>query len=135
MRQKKVDFVKNQQGEHLARDMLKVHISVALLVTGLFIPYFGLSAIGAGLLAGVVYCLPNALFAHVFFKEQRVSQSKHIVGGFYRAEAYKLFLSAGLFALAFGLLKVVPEVFFSVYVMVQLSAWFAPWLLLKKQTK
>ncbi|MFZ4077336.1 MAG: ATP synthase subunit I [Legionellaceae bacterium] len=127
--------MKNKQGEYLARDMLKVHISVVMLATVLFIPYFGAKAISTGLLSGVVYCLPHVLFARIFFKEQRVSRSKHIVGQFYKAEAYKLVLSAALFALAFGVLEVVPEVFFSVYVLVQLSAWFAPWLLLKKQTK
>ena len=86
----------------------------------------------SGTLGGLVYCVPNAVFAKVFFKEQRVGKAKHIVSLFYRAEAFKLLLSMGFFAIVFGFLQVIPAIFFAVYFLVQLTSWLTPWLLLAK---
>lgn len=82
----------------------------------------------SALLGGFVSALPNALFAYKLFQVQGARHAKQIVAHFYQGEAFKLLLSAVLFSLAFLWKGLVPAVFLSVYVVVQMVHWFAPWI-------
>jgi ATP synthase protein I len=135
LRQKKACIVKNLQGGQLARRLLLIQLSVTIVGAIAFSKGVDVVSFWSGMLGGLVCCVPNALFASIFFREQRVSQAKQIAAGFYRAEMCKLLASVLLFTLVFSLLRVRPAVFFAMYFLVQLTLWLSPWIMLKKQTK
>ena len=127
--------MENLQGGQLARRLLAIQLSVTIIGALAFSKGVDYASFWSGILGGLVCCLPNALFAAIFFREQRVSRAKQIAAGFYRAEMCKLLVTVLLFALVFSLLRVRPAIFFAMYFLVQLTLWLSPWIMLKKQTK
>ena len=109
-----------------------------MLLTLLFFLVFLTRSFNSGVsavLAGLVCALPNAFFARQFLQRNGAQQVKKIVSLFYRGEAVKLLLSAGLFALVFAWHDLVPEVFFAVYLMVLLAHVFAPWFFVNRNSE
>ncbi len=66
----------------------------------------------AVLFSGAVICLPNLLFAIVFFQYTGAQHSKTIANAFYKAECYKFLLTIVLFVIVIRLVKINPLVFF-----------------------
>lgn len=101
---------------------------IATLLTLLLNRNAGFSA----LLGGLVCIIPDVYFAKKLFEHQGARASKKIVNGFYKGEAAKLILSIFLFTAVFILCKITPLAFFSVYVLVLMTHWFAPWIIVNK---
>ena len=85
------------------------------------------------LLGGLVGILPNALFALKLFKYQGARAARQIVNSFYKGEALKIVLSIFLFALVFISYKITPLAFFVSYVLVLMTHWLAPWIIVNKR--
>ena len=75
----------------------------------------------------IVWLIPQLFFAKVLFQDQRARFAKQAMQRVYRAEAIKLVLTAGLFALVFAWLVVVPKAFFMGYLVAFGLSWLAPW--------
>jgi len=109
--------------------LFAVQLWLTLIMCGLFAVFQGGPAAYSAAIAGLVCILPNVYFAIKFFKFQGARAAKKIVNAFYKGEAMKLVLTFVLFALAFAALDAVPLPFFLTYIMVQLVAWVAPWII------
>lgn len=96
---------------------------------------YGANAAISALLGGVVCIVPNAYFAKRLFKYQGARSAKKIVNGFYKGEAIKIILSIALFTTVFIWVKVTPLVFFAAYIMILMSHWFAPLIIINKQNR
>ena len=80
------------------------------------------------LLGGVVGIIPNVIFARKLFKHQGARAARQIVNGFYTGEALKLLLSIFLFTIVFALCKVQAGIFFATYILILMTHWFIPWV-------
>ena len=89
----------------------------------------------SALLGGLVCIIPNAYFAVKLFKYQGARAAKQIVNSFYKAEALKIILSIVLFTAVFTLCKITPLAFFASYILVLMTHWFAPWIIVNKQNR
>lgn len=118
--------VRNQQGMKGARRFVMLQFFLALLLAGIFLLLSGSKAAISALLGGAVTIIPNALFAKKLFKHQGARSAKKIVSSFYKGEALKIILSIILFVIVFKYISVLPHVFFTVYIAVQMMFWFAP---------
>ncbi len=118
--------VKNQRGLQGAKRLFFVQISLvavfSLLVWGMTDTVSARSFI----LGGVVWVIPQIFFALVLFKDQRARYSRAILTRVYKGEAFKLLLSALLFAGVFRFGQVVPLTFFMGYFLAQVLSWLAP---------
>lgn len=106
-----------------------------LLISGLCAVFYGTQAAKSALLGGMVYLIPNALFAIKLFKYQGARAAKQIVNSFYKGEAIKIGLSMLLFTAVFIWVKIIPLAFFSAYILVLMTHWFAPLILVNKQKR
>jgi ATP synthase protein I len=96
---------------------------------------FGANAAGSALLGGMVCIIPNAYFARKLFKYQGARSAKQIVNSFYKGEAIKMILSIALFTAVFVYVKITPLAFFASYIMVLMTHWFAPLIIVNKQNR
>ena len=87
------------------------------------------------ILGGMVGIIPNALFAVKLFKYQGARAARQIVNSFYKGEALKIVLSIFLFALVFISYKITPLAFFVSYVLVLMTHWFAPWIIVNNENR
>lgn len=94
---------------------------------------FNLNSGYSVLLGGLVAIVPNAFFARKLFKHQGARAAKQIVSNFYKGEALKIILSIFFFTLIFIFCKITPLAFFASYVLVLLTHWFAPWIIVNKR--
>ncbi len=127
--------MKNQRGLQGARRLFSVQLSVVALVALLMFMMFNTRAAYSIGLGGVVWILPQIGFAYLLFSEQRARFSKAILTRVYRAEAFKLFFSAVLFAGVFCFGHVLPMMFFIGYMLAQAVSWFAPLFFREAGTK
>ena len=118
--------VGNQQGLRGARRFLICQLSVTVLIAAIAIPLSGATAAISALLGGLVSIIPNAYFARKLFQYQGARAAKQIVNSFYIGEALKMGLTIALFILVFKLFHIIPLVFFSVFIVVQMVFWLAP---------
>jgi ATP synthase protein I len=107
---------------------------VGLLAAICALKYNANAAISAGL-GGLVGIIPNALFAIKLFKYQGARAARQIVSSFYKGEALKIVLSIFLFALVFISYKITPLAFFVSYVLVLMTHWFAPWIIVNNENR
>lgn len=89
----------------------------------------------SAMLGGLVCMLPNAYFAIKLFQYHGANAAKKIMTGFYRGEVMKILLTALLFSMTFWLVKIVPVVFFSAFIVAQMMFWFAPLIFENKQNR
>jgi len=106
-----------------------------LLISGVSAFLSGTRAAGSALLGGMVYLIPNALFAIKLFKYQGARAARQIVNSFYKGEAIKIGLSMLLFTAVFMWVKIIPLAFFSAYILVLMTHWFAPLFIVNKQKR
>lgn len=93
----------------------------------------GTNAAISALLGGVVCVIPNIYFARKLFKYQGARSAKQIVNSFYKGEAAKILLSVFLFTAVFMWVKITPLAFFTAYIMILMTHWFAPLIIVNKQ--
>lgn len=127
--------VKNQQGLHGANQLFAWQLGITLLLASIAMVVSGLTAAESALLGGLVSIVPNAYFARKLFRHQGAHAAKQIVNSFYKGEASKIALSIMMFALVFKFFTIIPLIFFTVYIVVQMVFWFAPLIFTTKQNR
>ncbi|WP_233586656.1 ATP synthase subunit I [Legionella sp. km772] len=110
-----------------------VQLGLVLLLTAICAVKFNINSAYSALLGGLVCIIPNALFARKLFKYQGARAAKQIVNNFYKGEALKIILSIILFTLVFIFCKITPLAFFASYVLVLMTHWLAPWIIVNKR--
>lgn len=110
-----------------------VQLGLVLLLVAFFAVIFNINSAFSALLGGLVCIIPNALFARKLFKYQGARAARKIVNNFYKGEALKIVLSIIFFTLVFMFCKITPLAFFATYVLVQMSHWLAPWIIVNKR--
>lgn len=109
-----------------------VQIGITLITATLCVVFFNAKAATSALLGGMVCIIPNVYFAYKVFKHQGARAAKQIVNSFYKGEAFKIILSIFLFTAVFVLCKITPLAFFVTYILVLMTHWFAPWIIINK---
>jgi len=127
--------LKNQQGLQGAKRLLACQLSITVLVAIACIMASGVTAAVSALLGGGVSVVPNAYFARTLFRYRGARAAKQIVTSFYKGEAMKMVLTIVLFTLVFKFFTIIPMVFFAVYIVVQMTFWFAPLIFDNKQNR
>ena len=126
------EIVKNKHGARGARRLLACQLSITVLLAIIAVMLSGTMAAKSALLGGLVSLVPNAYFARKLFRHQGAHAARQIVNSFYKGEANKMFLSIIMFALVFKFFKIIPLVFFAVYIVAQMVFWFAPLIFVNK---
>lgn len=104
-------------------------------MSGFFLITYDIKASASALLGGLVYIIPSAYFAFKLFKYQGARAARQIVNSFYKGEAAKIFLSMLLFTLVFALCRVNPLAFFTSYILLLMTHWISPWIIVNKQNR
>lgn len=112
-----------------------VQIGITLLIAMFCAVVYGIHVALSVVLGGLVCIVPNACFAIKMFKYQGARSAKQIVNSFYKGEALKIILSIFLFTAVFVFCKVTPLAFFSTYIVVLMTHWFAPWIIVNKRNR
>ncbi|MBL7481588.1 ATP synthase subunit I [Legionella bononiensis] len=112
-----------------------VQLGITLVLAVLCAIVFNIKAASSALLGGLVCIIPNAYFASKLFKHQGARAAKQIVNSFYKGEAVKIILSIFLFTAVFVFFKITPLAFFTSYILVLMTHWFAPWIIVNKQNR
>ena len=124
--------LKNQHGAKDAQRLIIWQLGLTVLLAVVATLLSGTMAGRSALLGGLVSVLPNAYFARKLFQHHGAHAARQIVNSFYKGEAAKLILSVVLFAMVFKCFKIIPLVFFVVYIVVQMVFWFAPLIVVNK---
>ncbi|KTD34475.1 ATP synthase protein I [Legionella moravica] len=112
-----------------------VQLGITLVIAVLCAIVFNIKAAGSAVLGGLVCIIPNAYFASKLFKHQGARAAKQIVNSFYKGEAVKIILSMFLFTAVFVFFRITPLAFFTSYILVLMTHWFAPWIIVNKQNR
>ncbi|STX46565.1 ATP synthase subunit I [Legionella gratiana] len=112
-----------------------VQISATLVLAAFCALAYGVNAAISALLGGMVCIIPNAYFASKLFKYQGARSARQIVNSFYKGEALKIIISIFLFTAVFLFFKITPLAFFGSYIMILMTHWFAPLILINKQNR
>ncbi len=112
-----------------------VQLGTTLFFAALCATVFGANAARSALLGGIVCVVPNAYFARKLFKYQGARSAKQIVNSFYKGEAMKIALSVLLFTAVFVWVKITPLAFFASYIMILMTHWFAPLIIVNRQNR
>nr|WP_255666567.1 MULTISPECIES: F0F1 ATP synthase subunit I [unclassified Legionella] len=115
--------------------MWLVQSGVTLVFAALCALVYNANAASSALLGGMVCIVPNAYFASKLFKYQGARSAKKIVNSFYKGEALKIVISIFLFTAVFLLFKITPLAFFGSYIMILMTHWFAPLIIVNKQNR
>ena len=112
-----------------------IQLATTLCIAGFFLIAYDIKASASALLGGLVYIIPSAYFASKLFKYQGARAARQIVNSFYKGEAAKIFLSMLLFTLVFALCRVTPLAFFTSYILLLMTHWISPWIIVNKQNR
>lgn len=88
-----------------ARRMLAVEAGLAAVIALLMFPTLGLVAARSALLGGLIFTMPNALFALCAFRDGATQSPAAAMRAAYAGEAVKLLATLILFAACFMLVK------------------------------
>ncbi len=108
------------------RRLVMIQLGVTALLALVALCWSGRLAAQSVVLGALVCILPGAWGAKKMFQHQGARAAKRIVSGFYQGEALKIGLSVVLFAVVFISFKIIPLVFFGVYISMQMLLWLAP---------
>lgn len=125
--------MKAKLGLQRIKKLLMAQLALCTLIPLVILMAFGRREGVSALLGGLVAFLPYLVFANKIFKYQGARAARQIVKSFYIGEFLKIISSIVLFALVFILYKVAPLAFFSTYIAVVMTHWFAPLLIDNKQ--
>lgn len=112
-----------------------IQLSTTLVFAALCAVTNGANAASSALLGGMICVIPNAYFARKLFKYQGARAARQIVNSFYKGEAVKIILSVLLFAAVFMWVKITPWAFFVSYIIILMTHWFAPLVIVNKQNR
>ncbi|WP_058534287.1 F0F1 ATP synthase subunit I [Legionella saoudiensis] len=112
-----------------------VQLGITLVLAAICALAYGTNAATSALLGGMVCVIPNAYFARKLFKYQGARSAKKIVNSFYKGEAIKIILSIMLFTAVFVWVKITPLAFFASYILILMTHWFAPLIIVNKQNR
>ena len=126
------EYVNKQLNKRGIVRLWLVQLSITLIVAVLCAVLFSVKAATSALLGGMVCIIPNAYFAIKVFKHEGARAAKQIVNSFYKGEALKIILSVFLFTAVFVLCRITPLAFFASYILVLMTHWFAPWIIVNK---
>ena len=118
--------MKNQQGLRGARRLLICQLSMTMLIATIAMLFWSATAAKSALLGGLVNIVPTTYFATKLFQYQGARAARQIVNSFYKGEAMKIALTVLLFIVVFKFFNIIPLVFLSVYIAIQMVFWFAP---------
>ena len=110
-----------------------VQLGLVLLLAMFCAVKYNYNSAYSALLGGLVCIIPNALFALKLFKYHGARAARQIVNNFYKGEALKIVLSIILFTTVFIFCKITPLAFFASYVLVLMTHWLAPWIIVNKR--
>ncbi len=130
----KGDSVKNKQGLRGAWRFVIIQLLFILLMARLANAILGLESMFSVLMGGAVSLLPNACFSWIVFGRFKAVELRQYLKRVYRGEAFKIVLTACLFAFVFCFLKrIVPWVFLTSFLLTQSVIWAAPWIFYDKR--
>lgn len=109
-----------------------VQLAITFLLTVIIALFFNTKAAVSALLGGLVCIIPNAYFAYKVFTYQGARSAKLIVNSFYKGEALKIIISGILFTAVFVLCRITALAFFASYILILMTQWFAPWIIVTK---
>ncbi|MFT4059365.1 MAG: F0F1 ATP synthase subunit I [Legionella sp.] len=112
-----------------------VQLAATLAFAAVCAILYGANAASSAVLGGMVCVVPNVYFASKLFKYQGARSARQIVNSFYKGEAIKIFLSIVLFTAVFVWIKITPLAFFAAYIMILITHWFAPLVIVNKQNR
>lgn len=112
-----------------------IQLTVTFLLVLLFAITSNTNAAISALLGGLICIIPNAYFANKMFKHQGARAAKQIVNSFYKGEAMKIVISVFLFTTVFVFYRITPLAFFVSYIVVLMTHWLAPWIIVNKQNR
>jgi len=112
------------KGRQIASKMLKIQLMTVVLVS-LLLLIFDKTAALSTLVGGFVSILPNFLFAFFAFKVAGANQTKQVVSGFYKGEAFKFLTTLLLFVWVFKGLSIYPGMVILGYTVAIISNWIA----------
>ncbi len=127
------EYVNKQLNKQGIIRLWLIQTSLVLLLSLVWMLIDNARAGYSAFLGGAVCIIPNALFAVRLFKHQGARLARQIVRNFYRGEALKIVLSVLLFSLVFALCNIAPMVFFTTYVVVLMTHWFTPLIMVNKR--
>jgi ATP synthase protein I len=110
-----------------------LQLGLVILLTSFCAIKYNANAALSACLGGLIAIIPNALFANKLFKYQGARAAKQIVSSFYKGEALKIGLTILLFTLVFILCKITPLAFFVSYILVLMTHWLTPWIIVNKR--
>jgi ATP synthase protein I len=128
-------YVNKQLIKHGIVRLWLVQLGTILVISTLCAVTYGVNPAISALLGGMVCFVPNVYFARRLFKYQGARSAKKIVNGFYRAEAIKIVLSMLLFTAVFVWVEITPLAFFVSYIMILMTHWFAPLIIVTKHNR
>jgi ATP synthase protein I len=112
-----------------------VQLGITIFLATLFFLVYSTNAAKSAVLGGLVCIIPNIYFALKVFQHEGARAAKQIVDGFYKGEAFKIIISIFLFTTVFVFFRITPSAFFVTYIMVLMSHWIAPWIIVNKQNR
>lgn len=112
-----------------------IQVALTLVVAAGSALLYGSNGALSAVLGGLVCIIPNAFFANRLFKYEGARAAKQIVNSFYKGEALKFVLTIILFSVVFVVCSITPVVFFISYIVILMSHWFAPWVIVNKQNR
>jgi ATP synthase protein I len=112
-----------------------IQLGITAFVSVLCAIIYGANASMSALLGGMVCFVPNVYFARTLFKYKGARSAKQIVNCFYKGEAVKIGLSMLLFTTVFVWIKITPLAFFGSYILILMTHWFAPLVIVTKQNR
>jgi ATP synthase protein I len=127
------EYVNKRLNKHGIIRFWLFQLTLVVLVAMICVLEFNAKAAYSAVLGGLVAIIPNAFFAAKLFKYQGARAARQIVSSFYKGEALKIILSMLLFTLVFVFCKITPLAFFASYVLVLMTHWFAPWIIVNKR--
>ena len=125
--------MKNQQALLSAYRLSLLQISFVVFIAVALALFFGRLTGLSFFYGGLVNLLPSLYFAKKMFQYRGARNAQKIVKGFYRGEAVKIIVTIALFAVIFKFMSIEPVVFFSGFIVAQLSFWVAPFFFKNKQ--
>lgn len=127
------EYVNKQLSKRGIVRLWLVQLGVTLVFAMLVAIAYGANAALSALLGGMICIVPNAYFALKLFKYQGARSAKQIVNSFYKGEALKIIISIFLFTAVFIFFRITPLAFFGSYILILMTHWLTPWIIVNKQ--
>jgi len=124
--------VNKQYRARVIKRLMAVQTGLTLCVVFVFMLTSGNKAAFSSLLGGLICVIPNIIFAALVFKHQGAQAARKIVRSFYKGEALKIVTSVLMFAVVFVMFDINAFALFITYIIVQMSNWFAPLVVMTK---